>query len=703
MIKPKNPLMNKDFLLQLDNEKNREVFVRITSLNINEQPVERIEGKVSSGGSINVNGSSAVRRTCSLTLMAHLDTTITETLWALKTKFKLEVGLRNNIDPDYDDIIWFKQGTYVITSFSLSVSAAAINVSISGQDKMALLNGTLGGTFYSETVFDVIDDVDEQGNVTTTKMLVYDIIKNAVHTYGLEPYENIIINDIPDTGYDLWEYRGEQPMYILLKITNYKDLYDSQWNLQNIPITYYYNILFDQDIWVYSPDKTNPSKWQRTKISNLPDTYYYNYNSLFSGLQELARPIWFDEKNDAHFYVCRINYGELAGYHMTDLIYPGKNGSLAIPAGGNVVGLLDKIKSMLGAFEYFYDLDGRFIFQKQKNYTQGIATIKDENGNFVPNIQVTPYSYKFDESELLTNIAKSPDISKVKNDFVCWGTGKYTSGVDKPIHAVMSFGKRPTSYTTINGQTYNADSYDYREIIYQMAKDYYKYHQTNGFISKLIANNTKEYPKGITGYEPYYQEILGFWRTLYDPNPKEKDRDDFYSEGKYKHWYKKVITDPGSILFWFDIIDTGGELAQYNIQNIGRRSLVKNEKTVTTIGKKDTPEIVFVLPEEIDRTGTMEALQKIQIQEAHLDYFNTTSSGISAVEQLDTMISENIMGTEGLNLTCIPIYYLEPNTRIYIKNEEAKIDGDYIISQLTIPLSYNGTMSITTSKVIEKI
>jgi hypothetical protein len=28
--------------------------------------------------------------------------------WGLKNKFKLEIGLENNINSDYPDIVWFK-------------------------------------------------------------------------------------------------------------------------------------------------------------------------------------------------------------------------------------------------------------------------------------------------------------------------------------------------------------------------------------------------------------------------------------------------------------------------------------------------------------------------------------------------------------------------------------------------------------------
>jgi hypothetical protein len=58
------------------------------------------------GGSVNIDGDSAVRRTCSLSLFTE-NTDLTEYYWTLKTKFKLEIGIENNIDPKYPDIIWF--------------------------------------------------------------------------------------------------------------------------------------------------------------------------------------------------------------------------------------------------------------------------------------------------------------------------------------------------------------------------------------------------------------------------------------------------------------------------------------------------------------------------------------------------------------------------------------------------------------------
>ena len=127
----KNPMLNEDFLLELEKDRNREVYARIILLDVNELPIEEIEGKVVSG-SINIDGTSVVRRTCSLQLVSN-NINIHDFYWGVKNKFKLEVGLLNVINNEYPDIIWFKQGIYVITAFSavLGVNNYTISTTIS--------------------------------------------------------------------------------------------------------------------------------------------------------------------------------------------------------------------------------------------------------------------------------------------------------------------------------------------------------------------------------------------------------------------------------------------------------------------------------------------------------------------------------------------------------------------------------------------
>ena len=66
-----------------------------------------------------------------------------------------------------------------------------------------------------------------------------------------------------------------------------------------------------------------------------------------------------DDKEKKLYTVARVEYGETAGYRQTDLVYPGE---LISNIGETLISILDKIVNMLGDFEYFYDIDGKFIF-----------------------------------------------------------------------------------------------------------------------------------------------------------------------------------------------------------------------------------------------------------------------------------------------------------------------------------------------------
>ena len=94
---------DKNFLLELDRDKNKTIYARITALRFDESPIEFIEGRVTQG-SINVDGTSAIRRSCSLTMVA-ADFDYRNYYWGLNTKFKLEIGLKNNINPQYPEVV----------------------------------------------------------------------------------------------------------------------------------------------------------------------------------------------------------------------------------------------------------------------------------------------------------------------------------------------------------------------------------------------------------------------------------------------------------------------------------------------------------------------------------------------------------------------------------------------------------------------
>jgi hypothetical protein len=71
-------------------------------------------------------------------------------------------------------------------------------------------------------------------------------------------------------------------------------------------------------------------------------------------------------KDAQYFLLYRLKYGDIAGYEATPMVF---NSDLIAQPGETITSALDKIVAMLGSsYEYFYDIYGRFIFQKKKTY-----------------------------------------------------------------------------------------------------------------------------------------------------------------------------------------------------------------------------------------------------------------------------------------------------------------------------------------------
>lgn len=756
----KDYLFDKAFLKKLDYHREKETYIRITSLTNDEYPREQIEGRAT-GGSINVDGASAVRRSCSLSLVALEDDVIlTDNFWCYNNKFKLEVGLKNLVDNKYPDIIWFDMGIYIITSFNKSKNTNNLSISLSGKDKMCRLNGEVSGNIMMSTDFGTIETVqknEETGELTTTieKLPIYMIIQNAVKEYGQERAENIIINDLDQWGYELWEYRGNQPMYLFIlpgTDGNNPSVINMTFNGETL-FTFADNKL--QANWQNRLNEYNQQAQKEWEQKN-PDSEYiplqgqilsnfeacggkfFSMNTLDSDYNNNATLINFSDTLQC--YVAKIEYGETAGYHRIPLIY---NNGLILNAGETVTSLLDKLKAILGEFEYFYDLQGRFIFQKKNTYIQELFSPTD--GELVtPIMQASQYSYKFEDEELFTAISNSPNINNLKNDFAIWGSRKSTTGDDLPIHARYALDKKPTRYKSLNwyykpGEKYkdgeteiivtkansvikessaiyvtkaknsNEIEMDWRELIYRMALDYYRHNQEENFLINLELANP-EFIDGKTGYEQYYSDLQGFWRQLY--NPMKTDNDKLLAEiGEFKYynsegsdgkgndayWNKQIHLDPNTLNFWFDFLDTEGDLGNYSVKKMGVRSKVVNETSIKSIYFRETPEVLFIVSPKETLEEIQMAYMPIWIQDSMEVLFYPSAQGAAAVSKANELIYQHTATVEGISLTSIPIYYLQPNTRIYVKDQ-----GDYTLDKITYSLNYNGTMSLSGNKIMKQ-
>ena len=70
-----------------------------------------------------------------------------------------------------------------------------------------------------------------------------------------------------------------------------------------------------------------------------------------------------------YYTVVRCSYGSIVGYRNTKLTWPNASkGALIAKEGETVTSVLDKIVNLLSDYEYFYDLNGKFVFQRKLTY-----------------------------------------------------------------------------------------------------------------------------------------------------------------------------------------------------------------------------------------------------------------------------------------------------------------------------------------------
>ena len=764
---------DKDFLKSLqENNYKRELYGKIIALDFNENTLSQIEGKVQSG-SINIDGKSSVRRTCNLTLCPKdLSLDINNFYCGLNTKFVLEIGLKNDFESKYPAIVWFSQGIFICTNFNTSHSTNNYSITITGKDKMAMLNGELGGNFNSSIDFNKITENKKNYQIREDMdIMKYEYGKFYVYRDGKTPYYVKCVSDSsqiplysPNNEYavsifengkniikkfsiseeakflTLIETYGVQNVYIINKEPTYSygisnGPYDSEiaYYEEEIVTTYkelslreiiYYMLIQIvgereeniniQDLEEYRPEQIQYNDEERDiymlkevstneillmtlepeeyKVSFNGDKVYLNdealiYDQLSDNVIKSESSVVFYK--DKEYTVIRIQSGDQAGYKLTKFTYPQ---DLIVRAGETVTSVLDKIKNFLGDYEYFYDINGKFVFQRQKSYNlQPWLPLQqdgsDETDNiYINNVGLSSYSYEFNSMNLINSFANTPNLTNLKNDFSVWGTKRSSTGKEDSVLYRCAIDNKPITYTSIafdeyeqvydenfqlipfqNSKTYTTQleiisedkketyvsyipykkyeskysvyyylnqkgeyvkvqgitseeafkaalelrnteflyarveqtienavitSCDWRELIYQMAKDYNNYYERLGYmkdfyvlseieelseveksknqentpkenfyyimdkgifsnltsyegiknaidsntpIFKKIKNkktfehrvveantnkSTKEclYPQGKTGYEAYYTDILGFWRTVYNPD-----------------------------------------------------------------------------------------------------------------------------------------------------------------------------------------
>ena len=406
-----------------------------------------------------------------------------------------------------------------------------------------------------------------------------------------------------------------------------------------------------------------------------------------------------------------FTYGQDVGYEITPFTYPGE---LILNAGDTVVTLLDKIVSTLGNYEYFYNIDGKFVFQEIKNYLNtGSPILELDFANYVRSYNNTKFLYSLTDLDTTTAITRNPKYDNVKNDFYVWGKRKTSTGVEVAIRYHLAIDDKPdidlaskymweikdkdsgfiVRYDLTDSSDYSVDGYEvtlvgspcdeWREELYRRA------------LNAQVSNSV---------YDNYYDsELIAEWRNLYNPLNTNWD--------STNHWNPDVFNDPGSINFWLDFIDTSSALGKYSIKNIGRRTKVVNNNDIKTVYNSEVPDVVFYQKSQYSESEEQElrnyynSIGQPFFPSTDLFYnsISISTTGASCFDQIRELMYQNLCYNTTISLTCLPKYYMEPNNIIRVEDRDSNIYGNYQITQYSLPLTYNGTMSITATEVLTRV
>lgn len=409
------------------------------------------------------------------------------------------------------------------------------------------------------------------------------------------------------------------------------------------------------------------------------------------------------DANDTYFI---FEPQDPVGIQTEEFTYPDK---LSSNPGESIMSVLDKIKKTLGNYEYFFDIDGIFHFQEidnglndgvaPDNLTEAITTkyFADRTGDKKQEID-----YEFTDGQLISSFLNTPKFEMVKNNLVAWGKNndtklgiRYHLLIDKmPIinkdedkyvcqFYMDDFGVQRI-FTARKDATADAEDEDvivpedWRQLRYLQAIE--KKTNLTAFEKELV----EEWPK--------IYDVVGTAGFFYDANPVALD-----------YWVDMINVDELTGL------NDNTLVTDMSISEIGDRPKTYNDEKVNCIFAPTTHDIRLfkdgAAKEEYDANSSNTTYTKYCIVDND-EIWSNLAKGIahnSAFDYMRSLLHEHISVNNSISLQSMPIYYLEPNMRIKVKDDESDIDGEYIISSLTMPLTVNGMMTIQATQAIERI
>lgn len=450
-----------------------------------------------------------------------------------------------------------------------------------------------------------------------------------------------------------------------------------------------------------------------------------------------------------------FEYNESVGYVYTDFIYPGE---LQSGIGENVCSILDKIKNVLGNYEYFYDIDGNFVFQEIKNYLNNSydptnkfrldnnrkIEIASNNLSILDNAsyQVDFNSnkktvYDFNEgSGLVASYSNAPVYSNIKNDFHIWGKNGDKTAIhyhlvikEKPIemntYKVVFMKNEEGEFTgklrlatplevqswyTVDGEVFNVNDSEVDGVLVILVGNSAS---VEGSVLCIVNKHeiidytptdwrAEIYLQGLSkianGLRPdiYEQEILDLFDSIYD----------FYNQ----QFKADIVNNPNDLKYFIDYLEPSSNLLDISVDNLYPKIYSYQQDNIRTLYNNDVPDIILIdVNEDIEKRANIIDRCEFEGQPyANIDstiYSDLVPNviGYAAQETARDLLYQYTHYNETITLQAKPIYYLDVNSRISVYDKIAGISGDYIINSITLPLDSKTFMNINASKAIDRI
>lgn len=693
-------LRNKDFLMNFFRAPVQEKLIKITVLNFQEKPLKSIEGHVQSG-SISINGSSSVRRTANLTVLIEEDA---EDLINVEGLFSLNKKVKIEIGLKNHSERYKEHSILWFPQGIYVISSVSFSHSTSGVSLSLQLKDKM-----------VLLNGECGGIISASTVFhEYEILDPSTGNYVIQkPTIVQIIQELVN------HFGGEQLGKIIINDIDTRIKRVMKWT-KNYPL-YRYAVGADND-------------------------FYYQYTTEIP------------PKGTAYD---TFKTGEDIGFVYTDFYFPGE---LIGDAGNSVCTILDTIKNTLGNYEYFYDLDGNFVFQEIKNYLNTTKATLDIN-----NLQQQDYiidkgkgnaEYVFNDSLIVSSYSSSPQYEMIKNDFVVWGLRESVSGQKLPIRYHLAIDEKPqvgNEYTVCKHRKWNSTTESYTNIykrptVFKEAKfpetgeieRYYRYQDADGKYSSVYywdPENQRErkddekawIPTSKTNYHKAEDNDKMSIETITTKDWRSElflsgtmatrfgtDSNPYYAE-LVNEWPKlynleeqdylpEVKNNIDSIDYFLDFIDSTSAISEFNVSNIGRRTKVVNDDKINCIFETEVPDIILLnlgsKAEDLSN-ARLECKEKgqdySQVSEVIFQGLAQGGSQNSAYNAVRDLLYQHTQYNESISVQILPLYFLEPNIRITVQDSKTGIHGDYIINSISVPLDISGTMSLSCSKALTRI